>query len=92
MDLQEVLNQILGYASILAILVVAVVEVFKKSFPNFPAKYLPLVALLLGVLTGGLVHLSFPLDIPVAYLLWGGGISGLASVGLFEGVKNIMKK
>lgn len=93
MAIEQILNEVLLIATIIGFLVSGLVEVFKHAFPKFPANYLPFLALVLGVVIGLLLFISFPaLDIPLAYLLWAGAIAGLMSVGVFEGVKNLTKK
>lgn len=91
-ELQNVLNEVLGYATVLAVIVTSVVQLFKKTVPSFPPKYLPLVSFLLGILTGFLVYVSFDTGISIQHLLWAGGIAGLAGVGIFESTKHTIRK
>ena len=88
--METILTELLLVASFIAIFVTALIEVFKKTFDRFPMKYIPVIALFMGILIGYLAWVSFDIGVTLAYALWGGGIAGLASVGLFEGVKKIM--
>lgn len=89
--LDGILLELLAISSFIAVFVTALVEVFKRALPAFPTSYIPLIALLLGIAIGALASVSFPLNVSLAYMLWGGAIAGLSSVGLFEGVKQMAK-
>lgn len=78
------MEEILVMASIIAPITVGLVQAVKKSFKLDRA--LPLIAIVIGMLLGGLA--TFFVDADVSARLWAGGISGLASVGLFEVGKN----
>ena len=72
-------------ATLISPVVLALVELVKRTV-NLPKKYLPLLALALGLFVGGL---SFPLtDLDLAMRLWAGGLAGLSATGLFELSKN----
>lgn len=60
--------------------ITALVEVIKRA--GVPGKFLPLVAVVFGVAYALFTHTAFHVDV-VLY----GVMLGLASVGLFEGVK-----
>ncbi|MDQ0205830.1 holin [Alkalicoccobacillus murimartini] len=76
---------ILMLATLISPVVLALVELVKRTV-NLPKKYLPLLALALGLFVGGL---SFPLtDLDLATRLWAGGLAGLSATGLFELSKN----
>lgn len=82
--MEDVMIQLLIVATAISPIVTAGVQLLKRSF-NLPKNYLPLIALVVGVGIGALAYISFPvLETPLAHLLWAGGLSGLASVGLFE--------
>jgi len=69
------------FASVLAPVVLALVQVVKTSFP-MPKNFIPLLGLLLGLIVG---YLAYPFtDLTVPVRLWAGAIAGLTSVGLFE--------
>ena len=69
------------FASILAPVVLALVQVVKASFP-LPKNLVPLLGLILGIIVGGLAYPFTDLTVPIR--LWSGAIAGLISVGLFE--------
>ena len=71
----------IAFASMLAPVVLALVQVVKTSFP-IPKNFIPLMGLLLGLIVGYLAYPFTDLTIPVR--LWAGAIAGLTSVGLFE--------
>lgn len=72
--------EILTLATIIAPLTTALIEVVKKAI-GIDQRYLPLLAVLLGLILGGLATF---LDSELILRLWAGAVSGLASVGLFE--------
>ncbi|SES02422.1 holin [Salipaludibacillus aurantiacus] len=75
------MQEVLMLATIIAPVVTGVVQGIKKTgFLN--KQFAPLVAIIIGLLLGAA---AFPFaDVDMAERLWAGGISGLASVGLFE--------
>jgi len=75
------MTEVLLFATILAPIILALVELVKKSV-TFPKNYIPLIALLIGVLIG-LAAYPFT-DLALDLRLWSGGLAGLASTGLFE--------
>jgi len=83
--MEEIMNQILIIATIIAPVTTALVEAVKKT-GYIRDNFLPLTALVIGVLLG-LAASFLPVDVPIAYLVWAGGISGLAATGLFENFK-----
>lgn len=69
------------FASVLAPVVLALVQVVKTSFP-LPKNIVPLLGLILGIIVG---YLAYPFtDLEVSVRIWSGAIAGLTSVGLFE--------
>lgn len=72
--------EILTLATIITPLTTALIEVVKKAI-GIDQRYLPLLAVLLGLILGGLATF---LDSELILRLWAGAVSGLASVGLFE--------
>lgn len=75
------ISNVLVFASAFAPIVTAVVQAIKTAL-NIPSRYIPLVALFIGVLMGAGIQPLVQLDF--VHCLWAGGISGLSSVGLFE--------
>ncbi|MGR6899532.1 holin [Rummeliibacillus sp. BSL5] len=72
---------ILALASVIAPIVMALVELVKRSITT-KKNYIPLIAFAMGIFIG---IVSFPFtELEVTLRLWAGGIAGLASTGLFE--------
>lgn len=76
--------EILALATVIAPVTNAAVQAVKKA-TNVNKRYLPIVAVSVGCLLG---VAAFFVDAGLGERLWAGGISGLASVGLFELRKN----
>jgi len=75
---------ILILTSVLVPVIAGLVEVVKKAV-NMKVNFIPVVALLIGLFIG---FLSVPIsELDTVMRLWAGGLAGLASVGLFEVVK-----
>jgi hypothetical protein len=78
------MTEILAFASIIAPLVTALVELVKKTVST-PVNLLPVIALVIGLIVGGL---SYPIsDLDLTIRLWSGALAGLAGTGLFELIK-----
>ena len=60
----------------------------KTAFEKFPNRYIPLAALCCGTLLAVLLHLHSGIN---AQIVLGGMISGLASTGLYEMLRNLLK-
>ncbi len=78
------MTEILAMATVLAGVTTGVVQAVKHA-TQVNKRYLPLMAVVLGV---GLGAAAYFLDAEIGLRMWAGGVSGLASVGLFEGLKN----
>ena len=61
----------------------------KTAFAKFPNKYIPLSALVLGTLIAILINLKAEI---YAEVVLGGMITGLASTGLYEMLRNLLNK
>lgn len=61
----------------------------KTAFDWFPNKYIPLTALTVGCLINILINLQTGIN---AAVVLGGMISGLASTGLYEMMRNLLDK
>lgn len=72
--------EILAMATAIAAVTNGVVQAIKKT-EKISKNYLPLVAILVGLILGALAVF---VEIGLVERLWAGGISGLAAVGLFE--------
>ena len=63
--------------------------VLKTAFAKFPNRYIPLAALTLGTIIAIAVNTKSGINIDVVL---GGMISGLASTGLYEMLRNLLNK
>lgn len=63
--------------------------VLKTAFAKFPNRYIPLAALTLGTIIAIVVNMKSGINIDVVL---GGMISGLASTGLYEMLRNLLNK
>ncbi|MEK4479577.1 holin [Paenibacillus sp. FSL R5-0876] len=80
MDNQN-LTDVLAFASVIAIFVLAGVQFVKTSF-NVPKNILPLIGLVIGLLIGAA---AYPFtELGLVLRLWAGGLAGLSATGLFE--------
>ncbi|MEK4351086.1 holin [Paenibacillus sp. FSL R5-0475] len=77
----EVLNNVLAFASVLAVFVLAGVQ-FVKTSVNVPKNILPLIGLVIGLLVGAATYPFTELELVLR--LWAGGLAGLSATGLFE--------
>lgn len=75
------MDEILLFSTIIAPIILAIVEVFKRAV-NFPKNYIPVVAIVVGVVVGYFSS-SFS-DLDTSLRIWSGILAGLSSVGLFE--------
>ncbi|GEN30224.1 hypothetical protein HNQ35_000073 [Cerasibacillus quisquiliarum] len=80
--------EILAMATAIAAVTSGVVQAIKMT-ELVDKRYMPLMAIIVGMLLGLLATF---MDINLTSRLWAGGISGLASVGLFELGKNTVDK
>lgn len=77
----EVLNNVLAFASVLAVFVMALVQLVKNSV-NIPCNIVPAVGLAIGLFIGAA---AYPFtDMTLVLRLWAGGVAGLSATGLFE--------
>lgn len=75
-------NEMLALASALAVIVPLAIGAVKSAF-NIPNNVIPLVAILLGAVLGGLSLPLFP-QVSVFMLIWAGAIAGAGGVGVRE--------
>lgn len=80
--------EILAMATVIAPVTSGVVQVVKQA-TQVNNRYLPAVATILGM---GLGAAAYFMDAELGLRVWAGGISGLASVGLFELGKQTVDK
>lgn len=81
MESVTVLDDVMAFASMLAIFVLALVQLVKKSI-KLPRNAVPVVGFVIGLLTGAAAYPFTELD--VVLRLWAGGLAGLSATGLFE--------
>lgn len=62
--------------------------VLKTAFDWFPNKYIPLMALSIGTILAIIINLQSGIN---AQIILGGMTSGLASTGLYEMLRNLLK-
>jgi hypothetical protein len=75
------LTDVLAFASVIAVFVLAGVQFVKKTV-NVPNNLLPAIGLVIGLLIG---VVAYPFtDLPLVLRLWSGGLAGLSATGLFE--------
>lgn len=79
------MQEVLVFATVISPIILALVEVLKRSFTTIPATYVPLVSIVVGLLVG---YASVPFtDLDLVLRLWAGGLAGLSATGLFELVR-----
>lgn len=81
MESSTVLDDVMAFASMLAVFVLALVQLVKKSI-KLPRNAVPVVGFVIGLLTGVAAYPFTELD--VVLRLWAGGLAGLSATGLFE--------
>jgi hypothetical protein len=77
----EVLNNVLAFASVLVVIVIALVQGVKVSV-NVPKNAVPVIGLVIGLLVGAAAAPFTDLDLVLRF--WAGGLAGLSATGLFE--------
>lgn len=81
MESVTVLDDVMAFASMLAVFVLALVQLVKKSI-KLPRNAVPVVGFMIGLLTGAAAYPFTELNIVLR--LWAGGLAGLSATGLFE--------
>jgi hypothetical protein len=77
----EVLNNVLTFATLISVFVLALVQLVKTAI-NVPKNLLPFIGLVIGLVIGAVAYPFTDLDLTLR--LWGGGLAGLSATGLFE--------
>jgi hypothetical protein len=75
------LTEVLAFASMLAVFVLAGVQLVKSTI-NIPKNVLPLVGLMIGLVIGAVAYPFTALELVLR--LWSGALAGLSATGLFE--------
>ncbi|AIQ76641.1 MULTISPECIES: holin [Paenibacillus] len=81
MEIGTILDDVMAFASILAVFVLALVQLVKNSI-NIPRNAVPIIGLLIGLFIGVVAYPFTELDLVLR--LWAGGLAGLSATGLFE--------
>ncbi|MBW4083883.1 holin [Paenibacillus sp. S150] len=77
----DLLDNVLAFASVLAVFILALVQLIKNSI-NLPRNTVPFIGLGIGLLIGGA---AYPFtDLGLTLRLWSGGLAGLSATGFFE--------
>ncbi|WP_415841685.1 holin, partial [Paenibacillus macerans] len=77
----EILTNVLAFASVLSVFVLAVVQLVKTTI-NLPKNWVPFIGVIIGVLIGAAAYPFTDMDLVLR--LWAGGLAGLSATGLFE--------
>jgi len=85
MDIQELITYLLTPVAQIA-LIIGLAEVAKKV--GFPVKYIPIIDLVLGLISGICVF-GIAMDLGIANGVLVGLAIGLSACGLFSGIKNV---
>jgi cobalamin synthase len=85
---EDLMTQVLAFATVIAVIVSAFMEMIKRA-TTIPAKYIPLVAFVVGLVIGAVAYPFTPMDLVLR--LWAGGISGWIASGIYETVKQTKK-
>ncbi|WYP24733.1 holin [Alkalihalobacillus sp. FSL W8-0930] len=75
------MEEVLLFASVLAPVVLALIQVLKKAV-NIKVNLLPLISFGIGLFVGALATPFTEMDLVLR--LWAGGFAGLSGTGLFE--------
>lgn len=77
----DALNNVLAFASVLAVFVLALVQLVKNTI-SLPRNLLPAIGVVIGLLVGAA---AYPFtEMSLVLRLWAGGLAGLSATGLFE--------
>lgn len=78
---RELLDNVLAFASILAVFIFALVQLIKNN-TTLPRNSIPFIGLGIGLLIGAAAYPFTELELTLR--LWAGGLAGLSATGLFE--------
>jgi hypothetical protein len=84
----EVMTQVLAFATVIAVIVGAMLEMIKRSV-TFNKRFIPAVAFGVGLIIGAVAYPFTDMDLVLR--LWAGGIAGWMSSGIYETVKQTKK-
>ncbi|ALV20774.1 holin [Carnobacterium antarcticum] len=83
--MEEIMNNAIGAAILLAPIIAIAIQVVKQ-LEVVNVKYLPLLSIVIGMLTGAILSSVFNQNIAIYTLA--GFLSGASASGLYEGIKN----
>jgi hypothetical protein len=84
----EVMTQVLLFATLIAAIVTAAMEMIKRA-TTIPSKWVPIVAFFIGL---GVGVAAYPFtEMELVLRLWSGGIAGWMASGIYETVKQTKK-
>ncbi len=83
--MNDLLIQVMSFASALSVAVVALLQLVKTTF-TLPKNIVPLIGLIIGLGVGAAAYIFT--DLALAPRLWAGAFAGLSATGLFELIKN----
>lgn len=78
----DVMDNVLAFASVIAPFILALVQLIKSTVPNIPKNFVPGLGLIVGLLVGAGAYIFTDLDLVTR--LWAGGVAGLSATGLYE--------
>ncbi|UQZ33655.1 holin [Paenibacillus sp. PK3_47] len=77
----DILDNVMAFASVLAVFILALVQLIKNNI-KLPRNTIPFIGLMIGLLIGAVSYPFTELDLILR--LWSGGLAGLSATGLFE--------
>jgi hypothetical protein len=86
--MEDLMTQVLLFATMIAVIVSAFMEMVKRA-TEIPAKYIPVVAFIVGLIVGAVAYPFTAMDLVLR--LWAGGIAGWMASGIYETIKQTKK-
>jgi Bacteriophage A118-like holin, Hol118 len=83
------MEQILAFATIIAVVVSMFVEMIKRTFFNLKPNWIPAISFVIGLIIGAVSYPFTPMDLVLR--LWAGGIAGWMASGIYETVSRTKK-
>ncbi|WP_404407765.1 holin [Jeotgalibacillus malaysiensis] len=80
-EVNEVMKDVLAFGTVLLLIILALVELAKRSF-TIKKNFVPALAVVVGLFIG-FAAIPF-IDLDLTLRLWAGGLAGLSATGLFE--------
>lgn len=78
---------VLTFAGTLAVIVGIVMQVIKKSASGLDKRFIPLIAIIIGIGIGAIG--GYFTDLTIEPRLWSGFFAGAISSGLYDGAKSV---